>query len=269
MRQLPIRRVSWAPGSCSMARHRRETIPGEPMGFVRASWTAQSGRRPTATCIAAAGKPSHRIHQASRSTPKPGLQHVYVKTSCHSDWCCAVALRPGVGGSQTLLSGGSLARRKPHSAVMWLVGLRSTWPSLISAQQATRGFGSAAEAATTVTSIKLLRQKKLRTCAPLSEIFPGAEPLIDGAAAPVPVAPLLRARPPWLQALLVRFGDGETCQLPAEYLRIESPAAGNQGGQDAQGRPRVRATALPRAVTTGAAPRRPCARRPPMHRAHD
>ena len=42
------------------------------------------------------------------------------------------------------------------------------------------------------------------------------------------------------KVLLVTFGSGETCRLPAEYLRIESPAAGNQDSRDASGRLKVR-----------------------------
>lgn len=47
-----------------------------------------------------------------------------------------------------------------------------------------------------------------------------------------------RAKP--LQALEVEFNTGEHFLLPAEYLRVESPAAGNLDARDAFGRLKAR-----------------------------
>ena len=103
---------------------------------------------------------------------------------------------------------------------------------LVAAGQALRALGTAARPSEVFpTSVTYKQQNKVSRSAAT------APPACRHRPACLPASPHPRPPPaPCLQVLEVAFNTGERFSYPAEYLRVESPAAGNQDARDARGR---------------------------------
>jgi hypothetical protein len=110
---------------------------------------------------------------------------------------------------------------------------------LAAAGQAWRTLRSAAAQPSEIwaTSLTYRQQNKVpgmhrgATAATVSTATP-CRPLVCLPASAHPQRPPAHR----LQVLEVAFNTGERFSYPAEYLRVESPAAGNQDARDARGR---------------------------------
>lgn len=132
---------------------------------------------------------------------------------------------------------------------MLLAGIRCT-PSLVTPTTA-RAFAAVRELWATQLRVKdtgkvwemrcgLWGPSPLCCCCRARRLLPLPFPVAPLGCSPLKLCTVGSSTyAPPQQTFEVEFNTGERFSLPAEYLRVESPAAGNQDARDAFGRPKA------------------------------